>query len=331
MHESVQEHIEAYRKHLQSERNASTHTIRSYQTDLIQFFDFLEFQTDVPATVTGADRPSIRLWLGHLAEHGHSPSTLSRKAAAIRSFFKYLFKRGVIEDNPAKLLTLPKKRRVLPKTAHQEDIRRMMELTSDQSDQCDQALRNTPLRLQDRAVLELFYSSGIRLSECTSLSLKGVDLRRRQITVLGKGNKERTIPIGGYAIEALQKHLKSRSMLFGERTDDDARQALFLAPGGQRAYPRYIQRRVQHYLMLASEVTQKSPHVLRHSFATHLMNAGADIRMIKELLGHANLSATQIYTHTGVERLKHVYQMAHPRGEARSHQTETKTKHGDTI
>ena len=333
MHESVHEHINAYRRYLQSERNASAYTIRSYQTDLTQFFEFLEEQA-ASVTVHSADRASIRLWLGHLAEQNHSPSTLSRKAAAIRSFFKYLFKRGLIGDNPAKLLTLPKKRRILPKTAHQEDIRRMMELTERGAEGAKSSnvhAPNVPLQQQDRALLELFYSTGIRLSECTSLSLDGIDLRRRQVTVLGKGNKERTIPMGGHAIEALRNHLKTRPMLFGERTDEDAKKALFLAPGGQRAYPRYIQRRVNHYLCLASEVTQKSPHVLRHSFATHLMNAGADIRMIKELLGHANLSATQIYTHTGVERLKHVYQQAHPRGQGLSHQPEKQHKKGDTI
>lgn len=333
MHESVHEHINAYRRYLQSERNASAYTIRSYQTDLTQFFEFLEEQV-ASVTVHSADRASIRLWLGHLAEQNHSPSTLSRKAAAIRSFFKYLFKRGLIGDNPAKLLTLPKKRRILPKTAHQEDIRRMMELTergAEGGKSSEVQAPNIPLQQQDRALLELFYSTGIRLSECTSLSLDGIDLRRRQVTVLGKGNKERTIPMGGHAIEALRNHLKTRPMLFGERTDEDAKKALFLAPGGQRAYPRYIQRRVNHYLCLASEVTQKSPHVLRHSFATHLMNAGADIRMIKELLGHANLSATQIYTHTGVERLKHVYQQAHPRGQGLSYQPEKQHKKGDTI
>lgn len=214
----------------------------------------------------------------------------------------------------------------------------MMELTergaeggAEGGNSSDVQVPNVPLQQQDRALLELFYSTGIRLSECTSLSLDGIDLRRRQVTVLGKGNKERTIPMGGHAIEALRNHLKTRPLLFGERTDEDAQKALFLAPGGQRAYPRYIQRRVNHYLCLASEVTQKSPHVLRHSFATHLMNAGADIRMIKELLGHANLSATQIYTHTGVERLKHVYQQAHPRGQGLSHQPEKKHKKGDTI
>ena len=333
MHESVHEHINAYRRYLQSERNASAYTIRSYQTDLTQFFEFLEEQ-GASVSVHSADRASIRLWLGHLAEQNHSPSTLSRKAAAIRSFFKYLFKRGLIGDNPAKLLTLPKKRRILPKTAHQEDIRRMMELTerSAEGGKISEVQAPTvPLQQQDRALLELFYSTGIRLSECTSLSLDGIDLRRRQVTVLGKGNKERTIPMGGHAIEAIRSHLKTRPQLFGERTDEDAQMALFLAPGGQRAYPRYIQRRVNHYLCLASEVTQKSPHVLRHSFATHLMNAGADIRMIKELLGHANLSATQIYTHTGVERLKHVYQQAHPRGQGLSHQPEKTHKKGDTI
>ena len=333
MHDFTQEHLEAYTRYLRTERNASVHTLKSYQTDLTQFFSHLTegFGRDLP--VEDIDRASIRMWLGHLADEDCASSTLNRKAAAIRSFFKFLYKRGLINDNPARLLTLPKKRRVLPKTVHTEDIRRMMDLTdgplpnrldgasgSIESSELNASRKPnsvlSPVALQDRAILELFYSTGIRLSECTSLSIPQLDLKRKQVTVLGKGNKERTIPVGRFALEALKKHLKTRVQLFGDRTDEDARRALFLAPGGQRAYPRYIQRRVQHYLIQASEVTQKSPHVLRHSFATHLLNAGADIRMIKELLGHANLSATQIYTHTGVERLKKVYEKAHPRGES---------------
>lgn len=362
MHDFTQEHLNAYSRYLRTERNASAYTLKSYQTDLAQLFSYLKEEFGRDLSIEDIDRSSIRMWLGHLADEDCASSTLNRKAAAVRSFFKFLFKRGLINDNPARLLTLPKKRRILPKTVHTEDIRRMMDLTdgpgsnplnrangaagavgsADSVGSSGAAGSNesagahepnatganelhtsgetnsasSPVTFQDRAILELFYSTGIRLSECTSLSIHQLDLKRKQITVLGKGNKERTIPVGRFALEALNKHLKTRVQLFGDRTDEDAKRALFLAPGGQRAYPRYIQRRVQHYLMQASEVTQKSPHVLRHSFATHLLNAGADIRMIKELLGHANLSATQIYTHTGVERLKKVYEKAHPRGES---------------
>ena len=145
------------------------------------------------------------------------------------------------------------------------------------------------------------------------LNTDDVNIELNQIKVLGKGSKQRIVPVGKRALAALKRHLKNRAALFGSRTDSDAKKALFLASGGQRIYGRAVQRLVKDYLMKASEVTQKSPHVLRHSFATHLLDKGADIRVIKELLGHANLAATQVYTHTSVERLKNVYELAHPR------------------
>ena len=172
---------------------------------------------------------------------------------------------------------------------------------------------DNPRSAQDRAIMELFYGTGIRLSELTGLNLGDVDMNLNQVKVLGKGAKQRIVPLGSKASESLKAHLSSRERLFGNKTDEDARKAVFLAPGGQRIYARAVQRMVKDYLQRASEVTQKSPHVLRHSFATHLLDKGADIRVIKELLGHANLAATQVYTHTSVERLKNVYDLAHPR------------------
>jgi site-specific recombinase XerD len=161
--------------------------------------------------------------------------------------------------------------------------------------------------------LELFYGTGIRLSELVGLNLDDIDLELKQIKVLGKGSKQRIVPIGSQALKAIKNHLSVRVHLYGKRTDGDARKAVFLAAGGQRLYARAVQRLVENYLTRTSEVTQKSPHVLRHSFATHLLDRGADIRVIKELLGHASLAATQVYTHTSVERLKNVYENAHPR------------------
>ncbi|GAB5408977.1 MAG: tyrosine recombinase XerC [Balneolaceae bacterium] len=245
----------------------------------------------------------IRLWLGDLSDEGLAKSSIARKVAALRSFFKYCFKRGHLLKNPAHLLIVPKKDKTLPKTATEDDLVRMLENVNTE----------TVRGLQDRAILEVFYGTGIRVSELVGLDLTDLDLRSGQINVKGKGNKERIVPLGKTGRDILADFVKKRTKLYGSRTDSDARKALFLAASGQRAYVRAVRYMVEKYLSRESEVTQKSPHVLRHSFATHMLNNGADIRLIKEFLGHANLAATQVYTHTSVERLKSVYEQAHPR------------------
>lgn len=298
--------IEKYLRYLKIERNSSPHTVIAYKNDLEQFLTHCASlqgcDTDQTDTAQ-VDRLMIRLWLGELSESGIARSSIARKVASVRSFFKYAFKRGHIDKNPAHLLIVPKKENRLPNTANVTEIQRMME----------QADGDDPKTIQDRAILELFYSTGIRLSELVNLNISDINLKLKQITVSGKGNKERIVPVGEEALEALKRHLESREELYGKRTDSDARTALFLAASGHRIYPRVVQKMVKRYFDLTSEITQKSPHVLRHSFATHMLDAGADIRMIKEFLGHSNLSATQIYTHTSVERLKNVYEQAHPR------------------
>lgn len=302
----MQKSIDRYLRYLKVERNASPNTITSYRTDLHQFLHFWSGQRGVPEAEIGpeeVDRLGIRLWLGELSANGLRRSSISRKVAALRSFFTWCFKRGVVERNPAHLLIVPKKDKPLPKTASPEDLDRMMELAGDES----------PSSRQDRAILELFYGTGIRLSELTAVNLEDLNLEMRQMTVLGKGNRQRIVPLGKQALAALNRHLETRSELFDSETGSDARKALFLAAHGQRIYPRAVQRMVRSYLERTSEVTQKSPHILRHSFATHLLDRGADIRVIKELLGHASLAATQVYTHTSVERLRNVYEQAHPR------------------
>lgn len=298
--------IEKYLKYLSVERNASEHTIISYRNDLETF---LKFTADVEQISTDAvdlssiSRLSIRLWLGDLSEQGMAKSTIARKVAALRSFFKYCFKRGHIEKNPAHLLVVPKKDKSLPKTATVEDIERMMDAVNTE----------TTRGLQNRAILELFYGTGMRLSELTGLNLSDIDLKQNQVTVKGKGNKQRIIPLGKTVSGILKDFIEKRPELYGDRTDADAKKALFIAASGQRIYDRAVGLIVEKYFKMTSEVTQKSPHVLRHSFATHMLDNGADIRIIKEFLGHANLAATQVYTHTSIERLKNVYEQAHPR------------------
>ena len=297
--------IDKYLRYLKVERNASSHTITSYQNDLEQFWDFCQnhYKTDKP-TLDEIERITIRLWLGELSEKDLAKSSIARKVSAVRSFFKYSFKRGFVEQNPAHLLITPKKEQALPKTISAEDIERMMNSLAE---------AENPRAIQRWAMMELFYSTGIRLSELVGLNEEDIDPRLNQIKVLGKGSKQRIVPMGEQAQKALEQHLAGKSDLYGNHTDADAKKAVFLAANGQRMYPRAVQRIIKNILTQFSEVTQKSPHVLRHSFATHLLDKGADIRVIKELLGHADLSATQVYTHTSVERLKNVYELAHPR------------------
>lgn len=303
--------IEKYLKYLKIERNSSDHTITSYRNDLTQLLDFTarHFEKDADSVeVSEMDRLTIRLWLGELTEEGMARNTIARKVAAVRSFFKYCYKRSYITKNPAHLLIIPKKEKRLPKIVQAGEINEMMELAGD----------SDPAAIQERAILELFYSTGIRLSELTNLNVKDIQVHQHQLTVLGKGSKQRIVPLGDKALDAVKNHLQTRSELFTEKSSNEAKNALFLSAGGDRIYPRMVQRIIKKYLLKVSEVTQKSPHTLRHSFATHMLDAGADIRLIKEFLGHANLASTQIYTHTSVERLQKIYSQAHPRAENKS-------------
>ncbi|MGM0506957.1 MAG: tyrosine-type recombinase/integrase [Bacteroidota bacterium] len=291
---------------LSGERRSSPHTTSAYRRDLEQFLSwYAEVEQLAPEEIDLGEvtRLTLRLWLGELAESGMTGRTLARKVASLRSFFRYLHKRGMCDSNPARMLIVPKSEKRLPKTVQPEEMERLMELPSGE----------TAESIQDRAILELFYSSGVRVAELAGFDLQNLDLARSQLHVLGKGNKKRIVPLGTRALQALRDHLESRPGLYNKRTDSDARKALFLATGGQRIYPRALQRKVEHYLKQVSEVTQKSPHVLRHSFATHMLDAGADIRVIKEFLGHSSLGTTQIYTHTSMSRLKALYEQAHPR------------------
>lgn len=311
-YKQMNELIEKYIKYLEIEKKVSKHTLIAYRNDLEQFYDFSKKQLinheDEKGSINIEDitRPIMRLWIGELSDKGMSRNSIARKTAAIRSFFKFCFKKGYIEYNPAQLLIIPKREKLLPHTAAEQDIVTMMELVDD----------SEPWGKQELAILELLYGTGIRLSELVSINLQDIDWNQHLIRILGKGAKQRIVPFGGQSYFTLEKHLESRIFFLREDSGSDARQSLFLSKRGRRIYPRAVQRIVQHYLNLASEVTQKSPHTLRHSFATHLLNHGANIRDIKELLGHSNLAATQVYTYTSVERLRKVYEQAHPRAKA---------------
>lgn len=302
--------IKKYLRYLEIEKNASIYTITSYKTDLDQLFIFckelLGTSSDKDIEIDQVTRHILRLWMGDLSDKQLSRNTIARKTASARSFFKYCFKRGYIQYNPAQLLIVPKRTHKIPQTMSINDVEAML----------NQVETDTPWNIQQRAILELFYSTGIRLSELVNLQLMNIDFNQQQIKITGKGAKERIVPFGNETAKYLRLHIKNRRKLFSKGTDEKDYKYVFLTKRGKKIYPRAVQRIVRYFINMVSEITQKSPHVLRHSFATHMLDRGADIRVIKEFLGHANLSATQIYTHTSVEHLRKVYETAHPRAKS---------------
>jgi integrase/recombinase XerC len=291
----MREPIDRFFKYLSIERNVSPHTVAAYRRDLEQCLAFLTTLYETPLDALDFDtvtKSHLRLWIGELSDRNLKKTSISRKVAAIRAFFRFSHKRGITKSNPAATLLTPKKERRLPTTMPMSGLNNLMDGTSD---------------AQVRAILELFYGTGMRLSELVSLNVSDVDFRLKQVTVIGKGAKQRIIPFGVKAETALTSWLESR-------VANDTN-ALFVTPKGRRIYPKAVQRMVGTALLPIAEGAQKSPHVLRHSFATHLLDRGADIRIIKDLLGHSNLAATQVYTHNSVERLKDLYQHAHPRAQ----------------
>ena len=316
----ISAYLEKFMAFLRVEKNASYHTITSYKTDLKQFIVFLNSYFDSEKfSIVNIDRLAIRLWLGELSEQGLTQNSIARKVATLRSFFKYAFKHGWIQKNPTHLLVIPKKTRTLPKTIPAPDLQRMLDSYRNEEDPVGS--------IQDSVILELLYTSGIRVSELCGLNIKDIQVTQAWIKVRGKGNKERIVPISSSVNKLLKNFLNQRSHNVNntQTTINEVKinpktgkkeSPLFIAPSGQRMYPKQVYRIVNKAIKQYSEVTQKSPHVLRHSFATHMLDNGADIRLIKEFLGHSSLASTQVYTHTSVERLRTIYEQAHPRAKS---------------
>ncbi|MCC5925218.1 MAG: tyrosine recombinase [Bacteroidetes bacterium] len=304
----MKEVISLYIRYLSVEKNASEHTKTAYNTDLEQLCDYLSELIGSDFQIDSIDRTHLRSWLAELSSQNSSKATLQRKVASLKSFFRFAYKRGYVSQNSAQHLVSPKHNGRLPKTVPVADISRMLnEESSEHTSNEETALQN-----QKRAILELFYATGIRLSELTGLNTDRVDLKLNQIKVLGKGSKERIVPFGTAAREALTRHLETREILSKKSTQYT--DAVFLTVRGKRLYSRAVQRMVKSELDKV-EAQQASPHALRHSFATHLLDNGADIRVIKELLGHSSLKSTQVYTNVSSHRLKEIYKQAHPRAE----------------
>lgn len=295
---------------LERERNDSPHTVKAYGRDLAAFEAFLDAYAGGPDHWTWAsvDRLTLRAFMGELLRGGLGKRSVSRAVSALRTFYRFLGLRHGIEANPARSVRLPKLDKRLPAVLDRTQVELMFEFAEGQADGGGFAA------CRDLAMLEVLYAAGLRLSELVGLNLADADIVTEQLRVRGKGRKERLVPVGGHASRALRRYYGERDELLAALPSGRGdRRAVFLSTKGRRLSPRGAQLVIRRYLRLLDERAGVSVHSLRHSFATHLLDAGADLRAVQELLGHASLSTTQVYTHTSVERLKKVYQHAHPR------------------
>jgi integrase/recombinase XerC len=316
--------LKAFLEFLRLNRNASAHTVRAYESDLVQFLEYAAHQAGVRIEQLSApqlNRPAMRAFLAELYRRGQSRATAARKLAAARTFLRYLRREGMIEGDPGALVATPKRDVRMP--AHLSEAEMTALVTA--------PAVGDPLGRRDRAILELFYASGVRLSELVGLDVEDVNLSARMVRVLGKGGKQRLIPFNASTVAAIRAYLKDRELLMRDvlggvrvggqsyrRTgtklrDQYVEDPLFVNYRGTRLTVRSVDRLVRRYVAATSTRMGISPHALRHSFATHLLQRGADLRAIQELLGHARLSTTQRYTHVNAAQLLDVYRKAHPR------------------
>ena len=295
----VQEHIGTFLEALRN-RSASPHTISNYERDLRQFSQFLE---DRDIRLNAVDHIVIREYLGHLYDQGNKKSSIARKLACLKSFFKLLVRERHLPGNPAELVSSPKLPSGLPGLLQEHEASAFVELPGGDS------FRD----IRDSAILELLYASGLRVSELIGLNDDRIDLSQQMVRVLGKGKKERLVPFGTFAARALCRYIDERKRLNLNKPEPDGNQPLFVSINGRRLYSRDVQRLVARLRLSLSAGRRVTPHTLRHSFATHLLERGADLRSIQELLGHSRLSTTQRYTHVSLTHLRNEYEKAHPK------------------
>jgi len=285
---NFERYIEKFLSYLEIEKNYSPHTLINYKRDLLDFSSFVDKPIDK------IDYFVFRKFLANLSAKGYKKKTQARKISTLKSFFKFLMREGFIKVNPASSIPYPKLEQSLPKFLTEEEMKRFLDSLPEERE----------LQIRDKAILELFYSSGLRISELISLNIEDLDLMSGIIKVKGKGKKERILPMGEASMRILNKYLEKR--LSKER-------ALFLNRFGKRISAVGVRKAINKWAKILALKEKVSPHVFRHSFATHLLNRGADLRSVQELLGHSNITTTQVYTHLTVDSLKRVYQKAHPR------------------
>lgn len=291
--------VQPFFDYLKFEKRYSVHTITSYQDDLYGFVNFIGDQYG-PAGLKEISHLHIRSWLAALKAQGLSARSINRKISTLKSFFRYSLKTGAVEVTPMTKVISPKVSRRLPSFLKEEDTKKVMMALNSSADDWKS--------LNARVLIAVFYATGMRLSELLNLKEKQIDFSRKQIKVLGKGNKERIIPVSAELLALLKEYTRQK-----EENFPSADEVLLVTGKGKKLYPRYAWLLVNTYLGLASTADKKSPHVLRHTFATHLMNNGAGLSAVKELLGHSSLAATQVYTHNTIEKLKDVHKKAHPK------------------
>ena len=288
---------ERFLAYIQYEKRYSPNTVIAYQTDLDQFYDYLLLQYNI-TDIAGVSHPVIRSWLVYLMEHQVGPRSVNRKLTTLKSFYKFLLREGVLEENPMRKVTSLKISQRLPVFVEKDKMESLFDHI--EFEEGFPGLRN-------KLILEMFYATGMRLSELVNLKETDIDFHHDTLKVLGKRNKERLIPFSKQFESQLKAYLVEKQNSFGDNND------LFLTDGGCRIYPKLVYRIVTRYLGTVTTMEKKSPHVLRHTFATHLLNNGAELNAVKELLGHASLSATQVYTHNTIDKLKRIYKQAHPK------------------
>jgi integrase/recombinase XerC len=300
----MEKYIKKYLFHLVVERNYSENTVKAYEIDLLQFNSFLLTQLGTARIrPQDIDKLAVRHFFAFLQKEGLTKKTIARKLASIRSFLRFLCREKIIFSNPCIHFVTPKMEKKLPSFLDIYQIAQAMDLPD----------RGDIAGIRDAAILEVLYSTGIRLSELVGLNISSFDPIGEVVRVTGKGHKERIVPIGRKAIMAMRSHLERRNSSINMRRQTIDTDALFLNRWGKRLSARSIQTIVEKYLRIVSQIQKVSPHVLRHTFATHMLDAGADLKAVKELLGHVSLSTTQIYTHLTLDRLKDVYEKSHPR------------------
>jgi integrase/recombinase XerC len=281
-------------KYLSAEKRFSEHTITSYSTDLDQFSIFLSEEYQIFDKVSEISFQIVRSWIASLLEKGVSPRSVNRKISTLKTYFKFLIRENAITESPMLKVVAPKSKKRLPVFIEENQIKNLLNQIE---------FNDGFIGERDKLIIELFYVTGIRLSELVNIKISDVDFNNSLIKVLGKRNKERLIPLSISIVNELDFFIKKY----------DLNQSLFTNLGGTKVYNKLVYRVVKKYISKISSVSKKSPHILRHTFATHMLNNGADINAIKELLGHANLSATQVYTHNTIGKLKSIYKQAHPR------------------